>query len=62
MRSIFTFEGETQKKTMSFTRDDALVQIGFAPGGHYAMTAMFSPSMNGVYGKDLTVGQVDCGV
>ncbi|WP_458207564.1 hypothetical protein [Haladaptatus sp. NG-SE-30] len=57
MRIVFTFEGETQEKTMTFARDDAFAQVAFSPGGHYAMTTIFSSSMSSVYEKDLRVGQ-----
>ncbi|WP_458187658.1 hypothetical protein [Haladaptatus sp. NG-WS-4] len=57
IHSVFTFEGETTEKTLTFERDDALAEIGFSPGGRYAITTMFSPSMSGVYDKDLQGGQ-----
>ncbi|MCO8255381.1 hypothetical protein NKF26_16360 [Haladaptatus sp. AB618] len=56
MRSSFTNQGETQSKTATFTREEALVQLAFMPGGQYLMTTMFSPSANGIYGNDFRVG------
>ncbi|MFH5796961.1 hypothetical protein [Haladaptatus sp. CMAA 1911] len=56
MRSTFTHDGKTRERTATFTREEAMVQVAFLPGGEYATMTMFSPSMNGVYGNDFRVG------
>ncbi len=56
MRSSFTIGGKTQSKTAAFTREDAMINLAFMPGGQYLATTMFSPSANGIYGNDFRVG------
>ena len=56
MKSSFTNGGKTRAKTATFTREDAMFQLAFMPGGEYVTTTMFSPSANGIYGNDFRVG------
>lgn len=57
LRSVFEFQGETQESTMTVSREDAMLELAFSPGGQYAVQTMFSSTMSQVYGEDLRVGR-----